>query len=492
MRLTLKITITVLLGVALVFSLHSYLSIRRERAQMQQRLSREALQVGQSLRFMLTEVWRMGGEGAAIGFLETANLVSGPLQVRWVWIDDRTAGRYLPRAPRTQLEPLRRNENLSLFVEASDGRDFLMTYLPVKVGGNRLGAIELSESLEEVRGYVRESLRRSALMLGVTIGSGLLLMVIFGSFWVNRPVRRLTEAAQRIGTGDFSTAVNVSGRDELAELSDTIDRMRGQLAEARAAQQAANDAKLEALEKLRHTERLATLGRLSAGMAHELGTPLNVIAGRAQLIARQDLSAADTRRSARIIGEQAERMTAIMRQLLDFARRGRARKQSVELNGLIRGVIDLLAPTARKQSVEVVWQPVEQSLTVDADPGQLQQVLLNLAMNGIQAMPGGGVLELRLERVEQAVRPGGNAAEPGAWCRIRVTDQGQGISAEDLPHIFDPFFTTKEVGQGTGLGLSIAYGIVEEHGGWLDVASTPGEGSLFSVYLPPAESGEEP
>jgi signal transduction histidine kinase len=491
MRLTLKITIAVLLSVALLFSLHSYLSIRRERIQMQERLSRDALQLGQSLRIMVTDIWHTGGERAVIGFLETANLVSGPLRVRWVWLEDQVSSRFLPRAPQQQLAPVRRGENLSLLVEARDGHDFLITYLPVKAGPNRLGAIELSESLDELHGYIRESLRRSALLLAATVGSGLLLMLILGSFWVNRPLRKLTEAAQRIGTGDFSTAVTVSGRDELAELSDTIDRMRGQLAEARAAQQAANDAKLEALEKLRHTERLATLGRLSAGMAHELGTPLNVIAGRAQLIARQDIPAEDIRRSAHIIGEQTERMTAIMRQLLDFARRGQARKQPVELDGLIRGVVDLLAPTARKQSVEIKWQPAEKPPKVDADPGQLQQVLLNLAMNGIQAMPNGGRLDLRLVQVEQAVRPGDDAAEPGKWCRLQVEDQGQGIAAEDLPHIFDPFFTTKEVGQGTGLGLSIAYGIVEEHGGWIDVASTPGRGSLFSIYLPLAGQGDK-
>ena len=490
MRLTLKITIAVLLSAALLFSLHSYLSIRRERVQMQERLSREALQLGQSLRVMLTEIWRTGGERAAIGFVDTANFVSGPLRVRWVWLEDQAPSRYRPRAPDEQLAPLRRGENLSLMLEARDGHDFLITYLPVQTDRDRLGAIELSESLDEMHGYLRESLQRSALLLAATVGSGLLLMLILGSFWVNRPLRRLTEAARRIGTGDFSTAVTVSGRDELAELSETIDQMRSQLAEARAAQQAANEAKLEALEKLRHTERLATLGRLSAGMAHELGTPLNVIAGRAKLIAGQDLSADDTRCSARIIGQQAERMTAIMRQLLDFARRGQARKQSVELNGLVQGVVELLAPTARKQSVELEWKAAEETLTVDADPGQLQQVLLNLAMNGIQAMPDGGRLELRLEPQGELIRPGSEAPQPGRWCGIRVADQGQGIAGEDLPHIFDPFFTTKDIGQGTGLGLSIAYGIVEEHGGWIEVVSTPGEGSLFSVFLPLAHNGD--
>jgi two-component system NtrC family sensor kinase len=489
MRLTLKITIAVLLSVALLFSLHSYLSIRRERAELQERLSREARHLGQSLKVMLTEIWRMGGEQAAIGFLDTASLVSSPVRVHWVWVDGQGSARYRPQVPRDRLTALNRGEALSLLLESRDGRDVLVTYLPVRTARGRLGAIELSEPLDELRGYVRESLRRSALLLAATIGSGLLLMAVLGSFWVNRPVRRLAEQAERIGTGDFSTAVTVSGRDELAGLAGTIDRMRSQLAESRAAEQAANEARLEALEKLRHTERLATLGRLSAGMAHELGTPLNVIAGRAKLIAGQQLTSEEAQRSARIIGEQAERMTAIMRQLLDFARRGQARKQPVELNGLIGGVVGLLAPTARKQAVELSWQAAPEPLTVDADPAQLQQVLLNLAMNGMQAMPDGGSLLLQLSRQEAATRPGAEAAESGPLCTIRVEDRGGGIAPQDLPHIFDPFFTTKEVGQGTGLGLSIAYGIVEEHGGWIEVASTFGEGSVFTVFLPLAPQG---
>ncbi len=488
MRLTLKITTATLLGVVLLFSLHSYLSIQRERTQLKQRLSREALQLGQSLRVMLSDIWQIGGERAAVSFLDRSNLVSGSFKVRWVWIDGQTAGRYRPQVAGKKLVALHQGRSLSLLLESPDGQDFLVTYLPLETERGRLGAIELSESLDEMHGYIQESLHRSAVLVVTTIGSGLLLMALLGSFWINRPVRKLTEQAERIGTGDFSTALTVSGRDELAGLAVTIDRMRSQLAEAREAEQAANEAKLQALEKLRHTERLATLGRLSAGMAHELGTPLNVIAGRAKLIAGRDLSPEETARSAGIIGEQAERMTNIMRQLLDFARRGEARKQAVELSRLIQGVVDLLAPTARKQGVRL--HPQAGAVTVSADPGQVQQVLINLAMNGIQAMPRGGALNLVLENDCGATHPSGQRARTGPWCRIRVEDQGVGIAPEDLPNIFDPFFTTKEVGQGTGLGLSIAYGIVEEHGGWIEAVSTLGEGSCFSVYLPQTTGGE--
>lgn len=169
--------------------------------------------------------------------------------------------RYRPRVPVEKLSALEDEESFSLLAESSAGHDFLITYLPLVTGGGRLGAIELSESMDELHGYVRERLRRSALLVVATIGSALLLMALLGNILVNRPLRLLTEETERIGAGDLSTALALSGRDELAGLPVTIDRMLGQLDEARQAEQAANEAKLSALEKLRHTERLATLGR---------------------------------------------------------------------------------------------------------------------------------------------------------------------------------------------------------------------------------------
>ncbi len=486
MRLTLKITIAILLGVALLFSIHSYLSIQRERAELKERLSREARHLGTTLRNLGGEIWRSGGERAALAFFESSNIASGPLRVRWVWLDRAASPRTQPQIPLSKLEALQRGESLSLLAESQDGHDYLLPDLPLASPQGRLGAIELSESLDELHGYVEESLRRSAWLLVATVGSGLLLMTLLGSLWINRPVRRLSEQARRIGSGDFSTAVTVSGRDELAALGQTIDGMRQQLADAREAEQAATREKFDALEKLRHTERLATLGRLSAGMAHELGTPLNVISGRARLIADPDLPSDEVTRSARIIDDQAERMTVIMRQLLDFARRGTARKESVELAAVIRSVVDLLAPTARKQGVTLRVTEELPAVRVEADPGQIQQVLLNLALNGIQAMSQGGELQLDLLSEAQPTEP--QKVREGSWCALMVRDQGEGIAPEHLTQIFDPFFTTKDVGQGTGLGLSIAYGIVEEHGGKITVESTPQQGSCFTITLPRKEA----
>ncbi len=490
MRLTTKITFAVLLGVVLIFSAYSYFSIQRERTQLKKNLSRESRHIGESLRVIMVEVWKQRGEEAAILFLKKANQGYKQTLVRWVWIEENPPPEYQPRVPIDQLKALEDEETVALLAGSPDGRDFLLTYLPVLTADGRLGAIELTESMDELHDYVKESLRRSALVIGASIVSGLLLMGVLGSIWVDRPMRKLKAQAERIGTGDFTTSINLPGSGEITELSDTIERMRGQLAEAREAERIANNQRIEALEKLRHTERLATLGQLSAGIAHELGTPLNVISGRAKLIGRDGMDAEDISRSARIIGEQAERMTRIIRQLLSFARREKARKQPIDLNTLLRGLQPLLDPTAHKQGITLTIREAEEPLPTFADPGQLQQVLLNLTLNAIQAMPEGGEIVVSSSADDSVEPPETLAETTESWVKLQVEDQGVGIEEEKLRQIFDPFFTTKDVGEGTGLGLSIAYGIIEEHGGWIDVKSTPGEGSCFSVYLPRKSDGD--
>ena len=484
MRLTIKITLATLLGVVLIFSVYSYLSIQREREQLKRNLSREARHIGESLRVIVKELWQQHGEDEALGFLVRANQGYSETLVRWVWVIDTAPTPYKPRVPLSHLDRLRFEETVTLMAASDEGHDFLLTYLPVLTPSGRIGAIELTESMEEMHDYVQESLRRSAIVVAALVVSGLLLMTVLGSIWVGRPMRKLRAQAERIGTGDFSTSINLSGSDELAELSNTIERMRGQLAQARDAEQAANAAKIEALEKLRHTERLATLGQLSAGMAHELGTPLNVIAGRAKLINREGMSADDISRSATIIHEQAQRMTGIMRQLLSFARRGEARKQQIDLNLVMRAVLPLLEPTLNKQNVNLHLEETQQELIVCADSAQLQQVLLNLILNGIHAMPDGGNITLASYPATDVAVPESVENPDQPWICLQVTDEGSGIEPEVQQRMFDPFFTTKDIGEGTGLGLSIAYGIIQEHGGWIDVDSTPGTGSSFRVYLP--------
>jgi signal transduction histidine kinase len=265
-------------------------------------------------------------------------------------------------------------------------------------------------------------------------------------------------------------------RDELGELAAEINLMCDRLA----AEQGARE---QATEQLRHADRLTTVGKLASGLAHELGTPLNVVRGRAKLIVDKEVEGEDVADSARIVVEQAERMTALIRQLLDFARPRQLQKAPLDVTGLGRRVCELVATIARKAEVTLVPPDDDTTLLVDADDGQLTQVMTNLVVNALQATPSNGTVTIRTKTVEQAPPPyvGGSARE---WVAIEVADTGKGIDEATRARVFEPFYTTKEVGEGTGLGLSVSWGIVREHGGWIDVASTPGNGSTFTVYLP--------
>jgi signal transduction histidine kinase len=229
--------------------------------------------------------------------------------------------------------------------------------------------------------------------------------------------------------------------------------------------------------QLRHADRLATLGELAAGVAHEINEPLEGILGFAQLARRAPgLPAAAEPDLDRVVSE-ALRAREIVRQLLLFARQAPSSSRPVELNAVVRGIHAFLAQRCRAAGVELATSLERSAGTVAGDETQLSQVVVNLAVNAIQAMPGGG-------RLTVATRGTRGAA------MLSVEDTGTGMSPEVLGRIFVPFFTTKPVGAGTGLGLPVVHGIVTSHGGMITVDSSPGRGSRFLVTLPRAGRGE--
>ena len=239
-----------------------------------------------------------------------------------------------------------------------------------------------------------------------------------------------------------------------------------------------------AVEQLRHAERLNIIGKLAAGVAHELGTPLNVISGSAEMLQTAELSQASVSRYSSSILEQTRKMIVIIRHLLDFGRRGGSARVSVDLNDIVSHAVELLLPMAKRHSCQLLIDPYERSVPVIVNPAELEQVLSNLLMNSLQAMSAGGTAHVRVtvetrETTTSAFRP---------FACVVVQDDGQGIDERDLAHVFDPFFTTKGVGEGTGLGLSVSYGIIQDHTGSIEVSSVKGKGARFTVLLPLATS----
>lgn len=293
--------------------------------------------------------------------------------------------------------------------------------------------------------------------------------------------------ANQIGLGDLSINNEIIGQDELADMAHTMNDMCTRLIIAKEKINFEYDARLKTLEQLRHTERLSSLGVLSAGIAHELGTPLNVVDGRAKMIINENLNQHEVHDCATIIINQAQRMTAIIRQLLDFTRRPKQHNSSENIAFLVKQVFQLLYPMASKQNVSFLLNKDEATeVNISADFPQLQQVLVNLLLNAIQAMPDGGNVDVNITNEMVSTSSHGEHHQKN-YLKLQILDEGEGISNEIIDRVFTPFFTTKTIGAGTGLGLSIAHGIIEEHGGWIDIESSVPNGACFTVYLPMKE-----
>jgi signal transduction histidine kinase len=331
-------------------------------------------------------------------------------------------------------------------------------------------------------------------LIGVLTVGG--LTTVLGIRLVGRPINKLVDKARSIGEGNMDSPLVISQRDELGELAKEINAMSQRLAETRHALAAETEERLLAVEQLRHADRLATIGKLATGLAHELGTPLGVALMRANMIASNGNVGRDSREAARIIAEQIDRITRIVRQLLDFARGSVSQppgallqRQPAKLLELARRAVVMLQPLADKCQLTMEIRQDGDSPEPPASEEQVQQVLVNLLVNAIHASDPQGRVVVSVGKAvanppADVTPPVLGDNEPPSYACLSVRDEGIGIAAEDLPRIFEPFFTTKQIGEGTGLGLSVAYGIVREHGGWIEVASERGKGSCFSVYLP--------
>lgn len=354
------------------------------------------------------------------------------------------------------------------FVPDASGSEMRYIYVPVRApDGETRAAIVAGESLAPRDAFLRGGHeRKAAVGLTVLMLSSLLAMLL-GSWLVERPAHLIRESMRALGEGRLSPPIQLNRRDEIADIAHELNAV-GERVVAR--------------ERLQHADRLRTIGQLASGVAHELGTPLSVVGVRARLIASGDATGPEAQANARIILDQSARMTAIIRQLLDYARRQGSQSGLVDLRHAVAASLGMLEPLAEKQGVQVETTLPDQPVLVRLDQTQLQQVVTNVAMNGMQAMARGGVLRVEVGR-GPARPPVHYAATTDEWAWIRISDDGPGIPREHLSRVFEPFYTTKPVGEGTGLGLAVVQAIVEEHGGWVTVDSEPGHGAHFSVYL---------
>jgi signal transduction histidine kinase len=320
----------------------------------------------------------------------------------------------------------------------------------------------------------------------VLIGLGLLSILAGSSlvFWIShtytKPLEGLVAGVRALGHGDFSYPLDARGGDEVSEVTDAFVRMRDSLETTQQEQK-----QLE--ERLRQAHKMEAVGRLAGGVAHDFNNLLTIIRGNSDLLKDREGADAFHQKCVEQIQKAAGRAVSMTRQLLAFSRMQVLQPRVMDLNHVVAELGKML-PRLIGEHIEYSFSPDPKLASVKADPGQIEQVILNLAANARDAMPRGGKLSVRtanalIDDVEAAKRP---PMTPGRYIVLSVTDTGHGMDEATKAHIFEPFFTTKEVGKGTGLGLATVYGVVKQSGGFIWVDTSPGSGTTFEIYLPQA------
>ena len=357
-------------------------------------------------------------------------------------------------------------------VRTVENKRFLVIILPLRFDAVRCGAVEIVKPLalieDDIAGARLNWLATTLLLLATIF----LVVYIVLQRSLMRSVRALLDGARALGRGDADYRVRVGdARNELARLAAEFNRMADNLSQQRRQAETEAENRLYLEKQLRHSERLAAVGRLAAGIGHELGAPLNVIDVRAeQLLSRPDAPPEKRDRNLQIIRTQAARITHIVRQLLNLARPYNLHFAPVVVDDLIKSALEPFENDAENGKIEIIFT-AEPDLIVSADRDFLTQVLTNIFQNAVQAMNQAG--EMRVE-----------CKNADGFAVIKISDTGGSIAPENLDKIFDPFFTTKDIGQGTGLGLAVSRRIVEEHGGLIDAANNAEKGASLTIYLP--------
>ncbi len=291
------------------------------------------------------------------------------------------------------------------------------------------------------------------------------LLVYFMNYLVLRPAVKVIEMSQRVVCGDLTARVGIRPPGEIGILCQAVDQMADALAEREQQLQAATS------KQLGRSEKLASLGRLAAGVAHEINNPLTGVLTFAHLLKEKSNMEEQDRQDLDLIIHETTRAAEIVRGLLDFARERAVVMEPLNINEVIGRTIRLIRNQKLFDQIVIAEELAPDLPDIRGDMNQLQQVLLNLSLNACEAMPGGGTLTVRTVAEEDRVL-------------IRLSDTGCGIKPEHFDRVFEPFFTTKPVGKGTGLGLSVSYGILQQHGGVIELNSAAGQGTTFTILLP--------
>lgn len=357
-----------------------------------------------------------------------------------------------------------------------------------------LGVLDIVYSLDAIDRTMKMS---AVTIAGFSLGF-VMLASLFVSLFVHRlvyvPLRDLEGGAERLSSGNLEQLIPVRSEDEFGQLAASFNTMTAALRNSQGELQELNrtlEQKVEERTRQLHAaeveaaqrEKLASVGLLAAGIAHELNNPLTGILTFSSLIRKKAPDGSPDAEDLDLVIRETKRCSAIIRRLLDFAREKAPEKKATDLNQVIEETARFIERPAHLRDIEIAMDLDRELPAVRVDENQIKQVIMNMLVNAQHATEHGGSITIRSRRCPQPMSPEPGAG-PAPMAEISIIDTGCGIAEKDLKRIFEPFFTSKEMGKGTGLGLSVSHGIVKAHGGTIKVESTVGKGSTFRIYLP--------
>lgn len=462
MSIRLRFTLALTTVGVLLFGTYSVWAYRAERSDLRTAATKEIRIVGESLETSIGHALR-DRQGADVE--EMLNVLEALAPNVDIHIHD-PAGKPLHHSHGAELDSV---------VERLVNRVAVSRTELVEFEGSRLifaaplagdaGTIAIARPTDDLEADLTRTLHRHIIALVSFLIATMITGLVLGTLHVSRPIARLLEGVRQVREGDFRAHVKPGRHDEIGRLVDEFNAMIAVLAESRARIEAEAEARSRLELGLQRVDKLVTIGQLSAGLAHEIGSPLQVLTGRAATLAEH--SDPEVRRQATLLVAQCDRITRVVEQLLSFGRRKQAVTGPCDLATPVRAVIDMLAVEARRRTVDLVLEIGEGKHQIIGDTDQLQQVTLNLVRNALNATPKGGTVRVRIDGTTLSVR-----------------DTGPGIDSETQKRLFEPFFTTRATEGGTGLGLAVVRAIANEHHATIDVRSEPGHGAEFVLTFP--------
>jgi len=468
-----NLLVYVILPLVAFMSLASFLSLRALEREVEARMELDVELIAQAIRLPLSRSLERGREGAVKQAIESAFNID---QVYGAYVYD-SAGEKIASAGRSEALP--QKGHITMLAAEGDrtgeygqvaGRNVYSYFVPLTDSGERnIGLLQVTRKVSDFRAYISDLRQLVLILLGISVFfiSGL---VSFGHHRaIGQYLKDLGSSMSRVRSGDRQHRAAIRGPREILELEATFNGMLDSMQAAEVEVELQTKQKEALKESLRQAEKLAAIGELAAGVAHELGTPLSIIDGRAQQGLRQkNLSKNDISHYSAIRAE-VKRMENIIRQLLDFGRKHTLQLRSVDAESVARSALVTLQQSM-ETSTEIQLKGELPAPKFLADPAWIERALLNLLKNAVQADPSGKVCLSWKSEQDEVI--------------FYVDDNGPGVDQENRSRIFEPFFTTRPVGDGTGLGLSLVHRLVEEHQGRIQIRRNESGGAQFQVNLP--------